>query len=338
MNKYTPECPFCGRSIARPENIKTEFADVLGGRCDCGAWYVCDPTGHNVGEAYAEALALMRGDWDINMLEPDADYRIEDMDYDVKRHARIFSKAFADASGKLIFVSASKEPEVQKPVEEKKVKTKEDGRNVKKKIKAFLEDKDYESITAIALQDKSALSRLISLSYDKEDEISWRAMEAMGKVTHAMMPSRVDAVRDVIRRLLWSMGEESGGIGWSSAELLGEIISASAEEFADIIPIVWSFKEEDMFRAGVVRAMWRIGSAAPEKITFVFEDIEPLFVDKDPNVRAYALLLASLCNDKLFVSSAYDRLKNDESSVMLYRNGDLTATTIAEIAEGICSK
>lgn len=338
MNKYIPECPFCGRQIARPENIKTEFSDVLGGRCDCGTWYVCDPTGHNVGEVYVEALALMKGDWDINMLDLDADYRTEDMDYDVKRHARIFSKAFADAAGKLIFVSASGETKQKPAAEKKKTGGDESGGNIKKRLKAYLENNEYEAVISLSLQDKSVLRWLISLSYDKEDVISWRAMEAMGKVARAMTPERIDVVRDVIRRLLWSMGEESGGIGWSAAELLGEIIVSNPEKFADIIPIVWSFREEDMFRAGVVRAMWRIGSVSQEKISFVFEDVEPLLCDNDPQVRAYGFLLASLSNDKLFVSSACDRLKNDESYIMLYRNGELTGTTIAKLVSGMLNK
>ena len=43
----------------------TELGAIISGRCACGAVYVCDPTGHNVGEAYGDAIAFAKGDWDI---------------------------------------------------------------------------------------------------------------------------------------------------------------------------------------------------------------------------------------------------------------------------------
>jgi len=44
--------------------MKTVLGEGIGGRCTCGAVYAFDPTGHNVGEAYLDALALAYGeDW-----------------------------------------------------------------------------------------------------------------------------------------------------------------------------------------------------------------------------------------------------------------------------------
>jgi len=57
-------CPFCSGTIPPPEAIRTETGEFTGGRCECGAVYACDPTGHNVGEAYLDALIYASGgDW-----------------------------------------------------------------------------------------------------------------------------------------------------------------------------------------------------------------------------------------------------------------------------------
>ena len=55
-------CPFCREFLKFPEKVKTALGECMGGRCSCGAVYVLDPTGHNVGEAYLDALALAFGE------------------------------------------------------------------------------------------------------------------------------------------------------------------------------------------------------------------------------------------------------------------------------------
>jgi hypothetical protein len=103
MRDDTPECPFCGKRIMRPEATKTDFGEVLSGTCQCGTIFVCDPTGHGGGEAYLAALALMKGDRDIHLLDPDKDYVYEDFDYDIKSHKRLYTSS-RRSMGKLVFV------------------------------------------------------------------------------------------------------------------------------------------------------------------------------------------------------------------------------------------
>lgn len=55
--------------------------------------------------------------------------------------------------------------------------------SLKKAIIAFLEKKDYNSLAKLSSVDAKIITKLISLSYDKNDPISWRAMEAIGPAT-----------------------------------------------------------------------------------------------------------------------------------------------------------
>ncbi len=103
----TPKCPFCHAILGTPENIMTESGDFMGGRCDCGAVFVCDPTGHNVGQAYLDALMYAcDGDWDrLNALSPDADYSEAVFNYDMRIHRLTpVEDIRRDFSGKLIFI------------------------------------------------------------------------------------------------------------------------------------------------------------------------------------------------------------------------------------------
>lgn len=83
------ECPFCRRPLGEPEEITSRFGSTFsGGRCDCGAVYVYDESGHNMGDAYVEALGFAFDDdldkaW--NMV-PGEDYEIIELNYDKRRN------------------------------------------------------------------------------------------------------------------------------------------------------------------------------------------------------------------------------------------------------------
>ena len=332
-SKYTPECPFCGKYIARPVNVNTGLGEVLSGNCACSAVYVCDPTGHNMGEAYSEALALVKGNWDINLLDSDTDYLCVDMDYDLRSHTRIYAQGLSTSVGKLIFVKL-KQAEKPQPVQDAKgerMKASKGG------VKRLLEEGAYSEIADLAREDKGVLRWLISLSYDKEDVVSWRAMEAVGVVGRELMKDGGDVVRDTVRRMLWSMGDESGGIGWSAAEIIGEIIRNNPDGFPDIVPILWSYREEEMFRAGTVWAMGRIAEVRPDLVRFIVRDLPEILEDGNPAVRGYAVWTISMLEDGALAEEA-KKLADDNASVAFYREGKLVKTTVGDIVKEMVSK
>ena len=49
-----PGCPFCSSLLERPG--EGHAGDMPAGSCSCGAVYVCDVTGHNLGAALVELI------------------------------------------------------------------------------------------------------------------------------------------------------------------------------------------------------------------------------------------------------------------------------------------
>jgi hypothetical protein len=104
----TAKCPFCAAMIRAPEEIKTEAGGFIGGRCGCGAVYVCDPTGHNVGEAYLDALTYACGGniTKFDSLNSGENYREAVFNYDMRAHKLWESKDVRrDYSCKMIFIT-----------------------------------------------------------------------------------------------------------------------------------------------------------------------------------------------------------------------------------------
>jgi hypothetical protein len=82
-------CPFCERSLGELEEITAKFGNVIsGGKCECGAVYVYDGSGHNVGDAYVDALTLLcDGDLDKAWsMTPEEDYEVKEFNYDSRKN------------------------------------------------------------------------------------------------------------------------------------------------------------------------------------------------------------------------------------------------------------
>ncbi len=81
-------CPFCARPVGETEEIRTRFGNTFtGGRCECGAVYVYDQSGHNMGDAYVDALTYAcGGDWDLAWsLTPEVDYEVIEKTHDIRK-------------------------------------------------------------------------------------------------------------------------------------------------------------------------------------------------------------------------------------------------------------
>lgn len=108
-------CPFCKSSLVRPAPIKTgPGQQVPGGKCGtCGAWYLFDPTGKNVGEIMMQALEIAASELSKNALELVAgeDYDDVVLSYDWRTHRSSgVAQGFADRYGRLYMVKVKKKP------------------------------------------------------------------------------------------------------------------------------------------------------------------------------------------------------------------------------------
>lgn len=164
---------------------------------------------------------------------------------------------------------------------------------LKKSILHAIESNDLDAVASLVKDNKRALAILVRISYDKETLAAWRAIKAVGLAAKALVKTDHEFLRETVRKLLWSLSDESGGIGWSAPELLGEIVSADPNRFSDIIPLIAQVYEveEEVFRSGVVYALARIAETAPEQVA-VYQKIAIMsLADKNPLVKIYGLEL-----------------------------------------------
>jgi hypothetical protein len=270
--------------ILPPEERMTEFGEIIYGECECGAIYVCEPTGHNQGEALVNAM-FIASPQGIDNIELGVNYEIRQRDYDLRTHQYVYIKSFL-FSGKLFFIKAITK-EVRTRMQEKIKMNRKD-------FISLLEKDDFETIEKASLQDKNIFRWIFSLSYDKENILSWKAVEAMGHVAKAYIEAQdIETLRNTIRKLLWSMTDESGGTGWRAAELIGEIIYAEPSLFDDIIPILWSQRQEESFLESVLRSMIKLSKKVDLNKYILINDneLQNLLHHEKDEIRALTAIL-----------------------------------------------
>lgn len=85
---------------------------------------------------------------------------------------------------------------------------------------------------------KKILGPLFSGLLNADEITRWHAVTAMGHVVNNLAAKDMEQGRIVMRRLMWSLNDESGGIGWGAPECMAEVMarhSGLADEFHCIL-------------------------------------------------------------------------------------------------------
>ena len=214
------------------------------------------------------------------------------------------------------------------------------GRQLKSKILSLLHQDDFNQALAIIeqLPARQAVNPLFSFFYNSDEQIRWRAIIAMGVVVARLAETDPESARVVMRRLMWNLNDESGGIGWGSPEAMGEILARSpllAEEFAHILV---SYIREDMnylehegLQRGVLWGLARLAESRPDLIRAAGPYLHPYIKAPDPILRGLAARTIIALDDDTS-TAVLARLADDQTQVRVFMNNRLVESTVAELA------
>jgi hypothetical protein len=207
---------------------------------------------------------------------------------------------------------------------------------MKKRLRRLLVDRNFDQIAELACQQRRVLGLLIALTFDRDPEVGWRAVEAMSWAAERIAPDDSPCVRDHLRRLHWLLSEESGGICWRAPEAMAEIIRRCPDHFRDYAPIVVylirEMAEEDLihFRAGILWAIGRLAPVSHQEFNAVLPTILACLDRTDPQVRGTAAWCLGQY-DRGELLAGRDDLLADDALVSLYEEASLVQVTVAEL-------
>jgi len=77
------------------------------------------------------------------------------------------------------------------------------------------------------------------------EKVRWHAVWGFGRIVPAMADKDPESARIVMRRFLWSLNDESGGIGWGAPEAMAEIMFHSTLLRQEYMHMLVSYMRED---------------------------------------------------------------------------------------------
>lgn len=117
------------------------------------------------------------------------------------------------------------------------------------------------------------VNALFSFLVNINEIIKKHTVIAMGEVVSKLAGKDIESARIVMRRLMLSLTEESGGIGWGSPEAMGEIMARSeklAEEYHKILISYTkdggNFLDFEGLQKGVITGLKRLAEVHPNMV------------------------------------------------------------------------
>ena len=216
-------------------------------------------------------------------------------------------------------------------------------RELKNRIIRLLADEGWEAeLPALAELGQKAVSPLFSALCNASPLVRWRAVTAFGVVVKTMAATTPEKARIIMRRFIWSLNDESGGIGWGAPEAMAEIICQSplmaAEYHNHILAYIHDdhcrpdcYLEHTPFRRGAVWGVGRMAQLRPDLAVKAEADLLCLLADCDKPIQGLAAWSCGL----LGLTSSLPLLQaisTDQTTVELYCDRRLLHPTLATLA------
>ena len=208
-------------------------------------------------------------------------------------------------------------------------------RILKKRILSLLENRYWEEIEPEIAQYEAQeiIHPLFTALCSSNEHCKWHAVSAFGVVVPKMVEADTESARIIMRRFLWSLNDESGGIGWGVPEAMGEVMARSELLFNEYGQIFLSYMREDgpeLFQDGNYLelpalqqgVLWSVGRLLGERKAAmlalgVVADLPKYLLSKDRIVRALAAWCLGKCGSNQYIEYI-EALTSDPFSFNFY--------------------
>ncbi len=145
-------------------------------------------------------------------------------------------------------------------------------REFKKEVLTWLKEEDLPSLIEKVLRypPRQVVNPLIG-ALCRDEVTRFKAVAAIGRVVARLADEDLESARVIIRRFMWMLNEESGGMAWGVPEAMAECLACHrtlAEEYTSIlIAYIWpegNYLEYPPAQRGVVWGIGRLATVHPD--------------------------------------------------------------------------
>jgi len=221
-------------------------------------------------------------------------------------------------------------------------------RALTRQVSTWLQGPTLEAaLAAIAsIPPDRALKPLFSCLCSCDRQVKWRAVSAMGRAVAALAGHEMEDARVVMRRFMWMLNDESGGIGWGVPEAMAECLACHRGLAGEYSHILVAFMREDGFylelealQQGLIWGVARLAAVAPDLLQAknAVRYLLPYLTTADPTIQGLACLALGRLGDRQALP-VLAPFADDGRSLSWYQDGDFVEMTVAELARQAISR
>jgi hypothetical protein len=215
------------------------------------------------------------------------------------------------------------------------------GRDLKRKVLALLQSEDFDqrSRELYRWPTRQVINPLFSFLLISDEQTRWRAVTAMGAVVARLAEKDMESARVIMRRLMWSLNDESGGIGWGAPEAMGEIMACHRGLAKEYVSVLLSYIREDgnflEYEPLQRGAVWGVGRVAQSRSNLVQDALPHLLsflASSDAPLRGLAAWAVGLLGGQ-GARPQLEALLHDDAELTLYLKRRLVRRSVGDLAK-----
>lgn len=220
------------------------------------------------------------------------------------------------------------------------------GRQLKREVLELLGSRGLgQALDALCqMPARQVINPLLSLLLSTDLKIKWASVTAIGAVVAKLAGLDMEAARVIMRRLMWQLNDESGGIGWGCPETMGEIMACHvglAREYAEVLVSYvredGNFLEYEPLQQGAVWGIARVAETYSRLVADSIPHLLPFLNGSGASLRGLtAWALGLLGADE--ACSRVEGLLGDSSEVEFYWGRKLKVVPVMDLAKGALSR
>jgi len=214
-------------------------------------------------------------------------------------------------------------------------------RSLKQRVLRLLKSADLDlSIEELCrFPARQVINPLFSFLYNSDEQVRWRAVTVFGAVVAKLADRNMESGRIIMRRLMWNLNDESGGIGWGSPEAMGETLARHeglAKEYAGILLSYarqdGNYLEHEVLQRGLLWGIGRLSQVRPDLIKDAVPYLIPYLKSGDATVRGLTAQVIGLLGSEK-ARPELEHLTKDEAEIQLYSAHKLLSKQVRELAQ-----
>ena len=142
--------------------------------------------------------------------------------------------------------------------------------NIRKEIQQALAAQDFDRVVQCFEANDAQTTRYLQMHvYGRPDDpVRWTAIDHLGRLAGRYAEDNDALFRNIIRRFIWQMCEESANVPWASAEVVGSIIAnVPGKRFEEFIgPLFYHTDLNDICYAGLYWVLPQLMRHHAEKV------------------------------------------------------------------------